>query len=168
MAELILSGNATLDKAALSCAAKIESLGYSFPKCKIALKVARPSRRLGCCHFKHQQPTYISVNQSIIENPSFLMQTVYHEMIHAILPYSEHHGYKWQKIAAHISKETGLNITRTTSTAELGDNYIMSFKHVYRCKKCGKLIGRGKLPRWDRYLDQTTHINCGGTFEKIK
>ena len=176
MANFILSGNVTLDNAALHCAQVMESAGYTFPTHKIRLRLQPPSKILGRCHFKEGVADMISISQGILNNKMYLERTLYHEMAHAILPWAVHHGKQWQKVVAHISKITGYNITRTSSTASLGENYVMSFKHVYRCKECGKTFGRGRLPRWDRYIGQKdstgkpyiTHSGCGGELEKIK
>lgn len=150
---------------------KMISWGLDFPK-TIHLEVSTTSRSLGqCCFRNHGTKIIVKVNQGILtsNNLDMIDQTIYHELAHAILPSTEHHGYRWQQVARKITQETGLQITRLTNTTVLGDEYVMKFKHVYRCPKCGKLVGKARRPRWDLgYMICASHRGCGVTYEKIK
>jgi hypothetical protein len=94
-------------------------------------------KRLGGCHYKRidgkMQPVKITFSRAYIEkgNQEQILNTVLHEIAHALVPYSVNHGPVW----VDKCKEIGYTNPRVCQDAGMRK----TFKAV--CYKCGDLPG---------------------------
>jgi len=149
--ELILTSDQELNKYIQICIDNMTNWGYTLPK-KIRFIVnKKPTGYLGQCVYDYKKLGYIAIklNPAVISvGYETIMPTIYHEIIHAILPYGVHHGYRWRVIADRVSRLSGYDISRCTSHKEdVRQKYLSLYPYVLKCEKCGKLFGYARKSR---------------------
>ena len=102
-------------------------------------------RRLGVCKY---EPKRIEISAYLaILHPEKVMDTLLHEIAHAIVGHEAGHGPTWVSKAL----ELGCNGRRC------GEDMGVERTYKGKCSVCGKVFGRFKRPRKGRYF----HKVCG-------
>ncbi len=110
--------------------------------------------RFGFCHRLKKRIT-ISKRLTELNSEEIFINTILHEIAHAISPAFSHHDEEWRKNAVSI----GCDGQRC-----YGDD-VVQVKPLYRitCQKCGYQILRGRYRRFR--VNHLMHRNCGGFFQ---
>ena len=106
----------------------------------------RAKQRFGCCHYG---PRMISISRPLLEVNSLpvLMNTVNHEIAHALAGFKAHHGPAWKAMCL----KTGAKPERCNHEG------MTVGKYVGICSKCPYLFHRQKMPKRGG-----KHTGCGG------
>ncbi|MDO4300735.1 MAG: hypothetical protein Q4D26_05020 [Clostridia bacterium] len=123
------------------------------------------SKRLGDYRF------YISISENCFKEPDyiqFISNTMAHELIHTVRG-CFNHGAKFQGYAVKAA-ELGytVNTTSKSSIEKNADDKFNEAKHVLRCRNCGEMYYRFRLPKTPDYIDKIVCGRCRGKLEKIK
>ena len=102
-------------------------------------------RRLGVCKY-HSKRIEISAYLAMAR-PQDVMNTLLHEIAHAIVGHAEGHGPVW------VNKALELGCDGRRCSEDMG----VERTYKGKCSVCGKVVGRFKRPRAGRYF----HKVCG-------
>ncbi|MBQ0142020.1 MAG: SprT-like domain-containing protein [Prevotellaceae bacterium] len=175
---IILTQNVRINTLITNCVDNMKKWNYNVPN-TIKFVIVEPRRFLGQCVFaKNGNPLTIKLNRSLINHgtENDITETIYHELIHASLPKGTHHNATWCKVAKEVNEKTGLHISRLADSSKLGADYYKEYKYVFRCKKCGKIIGLSRMTRFVKNYNKKDsngeplwwHSKDHGEFERIK
>ena len=98
-----------------------------------------------------------------------LMNTILHELAHSV-DGCMNHGANWKAVANKIFIDLGYNIKRTDSAEDKGvieSTRKIEYKYQFRCKGCGKIVGRCRASRFTYNYQCYRCGYCGGHFERI-
>lgn len=126
----------------------------------------------GVCRFKKSEkgefyPIRIEISSKYIEIfPEMLTPILLHEMIHAILPFSEKHGAAFRKQAQMINKELLKNGEELISVRIPQEKSMeKEYRYFYECVSCGQKYGRVRNPINVR---KSVCGKCRGKIKEIK
>lgn len=109
------------------------------------------------------------------QSNAVIEDTVYHELAHAAT--GDVHTGQWLKVVKKIREKTGLEIKESATVTDVTNAYwLAGYKYVFKCTKCGQLIGFNEMNDLVKDPNQKdasgntrfTHRGCGGTWERIK
>lgn len=113
---------------------------------KLGLELDRATRRLGACHFLRfkdgtKYPVKITFSRQHVEKTSqkVMLDTLLHEIAHALTPNDQGHGRLW------VAKCKEIGLTSPTRCTSLGEESLIKTFHVI-CPNCG-IIGTRKAFR---------------------
>lgn len=117
----------------------------------------RRSRSLGVCRYG---PKELRLNTHFVDlnGEATVMDTIRHEIAHALAGRGTGHGPAWKKAAVMVGA-----VPRACKRA--GEAVLLPNppKWQARCLDCGKMISRNRLPRRSRY--RMTHKGCRSYLE---
>jgi len=99
----------------------------------------RSIRRFGCCHHTYKQIT-LSKQLAFLNNEPDVLDTILHEIAHALVGPGHGHGFVWKQKA----KEIGCNGDRLYHS---GSIKIPPKKYVAICSRCGSVFKRIRMTR---------------------
>jgi len=136
-----------LEKAYLMAREKMEQHGLAHWTFKFDGAV----RRLGYCS-SHRQVLSFSTQFIKLNDESVFIDTVLHEIAHALVGHQAGHGYIWKQKA----KELGCSPKRCADGSKINKP---SSKYEGICSKCGwKSAGRNRMRKGAKFF----HKACGG------
>lgn len=102
------------------------------------LMIGEAKNYFGMCYWDKKT---IMLSRPLIElnEESHVVNTILHEIAHALAPKTEHHGKLWREIAIRI----GCNGTRCYSPEVLKPTAIYSAT----CKFCGRVVQKNRKPK---------------------
>lgn len=158
------------DKLLAKVVKDVSSLGYEF-KGDINMEVQwlNAVRTYGQCHFSSSKKEItISLSKYLINgDEKDILNTLYHEVCHAVKG-TVGHGTEWKRVAAHVGREFGHTITRTSSKDMFNDsgeeiNHKTESKYVLVCNKCQKEVQHyQRLTKAVKTPHLYSHRGCGG------
>jgi predicted SprT family Zn-dependent metalloprotease len=114
-------------------------------------KLGRGKRRLGCCRYRDKTIS-ISKYHIALNTREEVMDTVRHEVAHAIAGPGTGHGSKWKRIAASIG-------AKPSRTAMLTESAPHSYEIV--CGLCHKVLQKRYRKMNPARLKRSYHPQCG-------
>ena len=112
-------------------------------------KLDNAKRRLGVCYFSEK---IISMSKHLLKHEEGFMNTLKHEVAHAIVGIRIGHGYEWRQKAI----ELGCDGQRCSAIV------LVPHKWIGTCGRCGATMRRHRVSKRLRRLG--THPKCGGGF----
>ena len=121
----------------------------------------RAKKRWGQCR-RTGDRYYINISSRILQdevNTHATMETIIHEILHTC-DGCMNHGKEWKRLANIIARETGFNITTTSSAEKFGLEEVVKVKdnYVFVCEKCGQIIRRDRM---SKFVKNYQHYRCG-------
>lgn len=113
-------------------------------------KLDNAKRRMGVCY---RQTRVISISKpyTLVNSEDVILDTILHEIAHALAPAGVHHGFQWKLIAAQVGATPkacgGQEVTRVASDWE------------GHCHDCGAIARRHRQPG-PRMLRSAYHVPC--------
>lgn len=110
---------------------------------------------------------YINISNRILADEvdtHATMETIIHEILHTCYG-CMNHGKEWKRLANIITKETGFQITRTSSAEKFGlENDVRKVRenYVFVCEKCGQVITRDRRSKFVQNYHMYHCGKCGG------
>lgn len=105
-----------------TCSTQLRKLGYNVPAITTYRIAKRMSRNFGVCQHTTNRLTgaikKIEIGISGDLTYAMAKETLMHEMIHALFPPTEKHGYNFQRIAREVNKEYGYHVATCASKEE--------------------------------------------------
>ena len=131
-----------LNKYAVECINEIRNYGIDedFSKWKFVVD-GRCSNRMGQCRYSKKEIgiSKFMLDEKILKDDHWLKDTIIHELLHAVTPYSGHKG-KWKQLANQVNVKSGgkYNIMRCGDFDELGiKRKPKKIKYIVECPQCG-------------------------------
>lgn len=92
---------------------------------------------------------------------------ILHELLHTCKDCFKHTG-QWKFYANKVSNRLGYNITRTSSSKDLGVDFSSIPEGMFACvcNGCGSLVTRKTL-KGIISLEKNYYCGCGGSFERV-
>ncbi len=114
-------------------------------------KLARGKNRIGSCHYKDKT---IRISRYLIYmgTDAEVMETVKHEIAHAIVGPREGHGYKWRTAAMMVGA-----IPRATKKL----SYDIPHKYAIKCRECDRVLQKRHRRMSPNRLRTRYCFNCG-------
>jgi predicted SprT family Zn-dependent metalloprotease len=128
-------------------------------------------RRAGCCHYDDEKITISK--HLVLYNNSYdeIVNTILHEIAHALAPRESGHDYKWRKIFRDllIKYDQPVNVTRCYDNNKV---VMPKRKYIVGCNGCSAKWGYHKRTKLIKQLEQNCcHYfcrGCGKTNGKLK
>ena len=128
-----------------------------------------------CYTYRDMFGTYsnIKVSKYYAEkaNEQQMLNTLVHEVLHAVYP-GESHGGKWAKAAHVMNKKYGLDISRCADYRDENGESILNneslAKYIVKCPKCGQTIYRSRACKITNHPEWFCCSYCNVPFVRIK
>lgn len=123
----------------------------------------RAKTRWGQCR-KMGGRYYINISSRILADEvdtHATMETIIHEILHTCYG-CMNHGKNWKRLANIITRETGLQITTTSSAERFGLEEEVRNNYIFVCEKCGQVIRRNRKSKFVKNYRLYRCGKCGG------
>ncbi len=142
----------------------LEDIGYSVPDYKY--EISTTTNLFGKCSFS-KRTIYVSKVVSEFYDEDKVLDTIIHEMCHAITPKSKHTG-RWKEIITHVNSVYDMSLQRCyTPSKEQEQERVQIAKYIVLCDSCKKEIARQKMSNVIKHTSDY-RCKCGGKLTRIK
>ena len=137
-----------------------------------SFKYDNAKRRAGLCNGR-KKIISISRHFTKLNTDEEIMNTILHEVAHALAPEREHHGYRWRK----VFKELLIKYKQPVKVSRCYDHNKVKMpkgKYALECIKCDQSWQRHKKVWWLNKTDDKGHIKnvfcprCGKEEGRLK
>ena len=115
-------------------------------------------RRFGCCHFRRKEIT-LSYELAELNDEATVLDTILHEIAHALAGPRAGHGPHWK----HIARSIGCSAERCYSSAP---TIQPPANFALRCRNCGHIARRVRAPRRPLACATCCHKFARGRFDE--
>lgn len=161
------------------CIDELDSIGIKYGRIVRVEVNTRAKKRYGQCRMVIRSRDWdecrysINISSCLLEDDlpdDGVKNTIIHEILHSCEG-CMNHGERWKQKADYINIKLGYNIKRTSSCEEKGlsrEIQVPNYKFMYKCKNCGKTVGRMRKSKFTESYNRYRCGACGGEFEKIR
>ena len=169
-----------LQKLVKECKAELNAIGIEYGNITYVKINTRATSRWGLC--RNLTPSYdwedsrfeIEISNRLLEDnvkDSATKQTIIHELLHSCKGGMTHKG-KWKEYANKVNANYNqYNITRCTSSKELGideTNTKINAKYILKCSCCGNTYFHSRMSKSVKHPEWFLCGKCHGKLERIK
>lgn len=144
---------------------------FGFEENNLPIEFNKTASEYGCFYYRNGKAdkiTYCSAYLDGIYELDDIDDTIAHELIHQLIfehvDKKETHGRIFRK---YYKEFTGREYDKSNKSQEIPVEMLKkSYKHVFKCDGCGKVVTRTRASRFTKNYKFYTCGNCGDTFTK--